>query len=55
MKVCLKELRESRVWLLMIVKAKLIDPESKLDSLIDENDQLISIFVTSIKTAKERD
>ncbi len=54
MKVCLKELRESRIWLLMIVKAKLINPATKLDSLIDENDQLISIFVKSIKTAKER-
>ncbi len=54
MKVCLKELREARVWLLMIVKAKLINPTSKLDSLIDENDQLISIFVISIKTAKGR-
>ena len=28
-------------------------PTSKLDSLIDETDQLISIFVVSIKTAKE--
>ena len=54
MKVCLKELRESKVWLLMTVKAKLISPATKLDSLIDENDQLISIFVTSLKTAKER-
>ena len=55
MKVCLKELRESKVWLKMIVKAELIKPASKLDILIDENDQLISIFVTSIKTAKEND
>jgi len=54
MKVCLKELRESKVWLLMTVKAKLISPATKLDSLIDENDQLISIFVRSLKTAKER-
>ena len=55
MKVCLKELRESKVWLKMIVKAELIKPASKLDILIDENDQLISIFLTSIKTAKEND
>ena len=54
MKVCLKELRESKVWLLMTVKAKLISPATKLDSLIDDNDQLVSIFVTSLKTAKER-
>ncbi len=53
MKISLKELRETRVWLLMIVRANLIKPPKKLDSLIDENNQLISIFVTSIKTAKQ--
>ncbi len=53
MKVCLKELRETKVWLKMIVRANLIEPAPKLDSLIDENNQLISIFVTSIKTARE--
>ena len=53
MKVCLKELRETRVWLLMIVRAKLIKPVSKLDSFIQENNELISIFVTSIRTAKK--
>ena len=53
MKVCLKELRETRVWLLMIVRAELIKPVSKLDSVIQENNELISIFVTSIRTAKK--
>ena len=53
MKVCLKELRETRVWLLMIVRAKLIKPVSKLDSLIQENNALISIFVASTRTAKK--
>ncbi len=53
MKVSLKELRETRVWLLMIIRANLIKPTSKLESLVDENNQLISIFVTSIKTAKQ--
>jgi four helix bundle protein len=51
MRVALKELRETRVWLLIIIKAKLIKPVAKLDSLLDENNQLISIFVTSITTA----
>ena len=54
MKVCLKELRETRIWLLMIVKTSLIKPTSKLESLIDENNQLISIFITSIKTAQQK-
>ena len=52
MKVCLKELRETKVWLKMIVKAELIKPVSKLDELLTENDQLIAIFVKSIETAK---
>ena len=53
MKVALKELRETKVWLLMIVRAKLIKPVSKLEPLIKENDELISIFMSSIKTAKQ--
>ena len=55
MKVSLKELRETRIWLLMIVKADLIKPMSKLEPLINENNELISIFVTSVKTAKQKE
>ena len=47
------ELRETKVWLQMVVKASLINPASKLDSLVSEADQLVSIFVRSIKTAKQ--
>ena len=54
MKICLKELRETMVWLIMIVRAELIKPASKLEPLIKENDELISIFVSSIKTAKQK-
>jgi len=54
MQICLKELRETRVWLLMIAKANLVKSASELDSLIDENNQLISIFVTSVKTARQK-
>ena len=53
MKISLKELRETKVWLLMAGKANLINPKTKLDPVIDENNQLISIFVASVKTAKE--
>ena len=38
----------------MIVRARLMKPASKLDPDINENNELISIFVTSIKTAKQR-
>ena len=54
MKISLKELRETRVWLLMILRVRLIKPASKLDSLVNENNELISIFVTSINTAKQK-
>lgn len=54
MQICLKELRETRVWLLMTAKANLVKSASQLDLLIDENNQLISIFVTSIKTSKQK-
>ena len=53
LKIALKELRETRIWLLIIVRAKLIQPVSKLDVLLNETDQLISIFVTSIATAQK--
>ena len=38
----------------MVVRANLIKPASKLQLLIDENNQLISIFVTSVITAKQK-
>jgi four helix bundle protein len=53
MKICLKELRETRVWLLIIVRAKPIKPVSKLDSLIQEINELISIFVNQHKNCKK--
>jgi four helix bundle protein len=50
-KVALKELRETKVWLRMTGKAGLVTPPSKLDPLLHENDELIAIFVASVKTA----
>jgi four helix bundle protein len=52
MKLSLKELRETKVWLQMITRADLIKPALKVEPLINETNQLISIFVISIKTAK---
>jgi four helix bundle protein len=53
LKLSLEELRETRIWLLIIVRAGLVKPASKLNPLIDENNQLISIFVKSVNTARE--
>jgi four helix bundle protein len=52
-KISLKELRETKVWLQMIAKASLIKPASKLEPLIRETDELIAIFVASVRTAKK--
>jgi len=52
-KIVLKELRETKVWLLMIKKARFVGPGSKLQPLIVECDELIAIFVKSAKTARE--
>jgi len=51
LKIVLKELRETRVWLLMIVRAGLLKPTDALTPLLHETDELIAIFVTSVKTA----
>ncbi|MFO1484504.1 MAG: four helix bundle protein [Verrucomicrobiaceae bacterium] len=51
LKVALKELRETNIWLKIIKKKPLCSPK-KLESLTTECNELISIFVKSIQTAK---
>ncbi len=53
MKIALKELRETFVWLLIIRRKPLVDVSDKLASIIEENNELISIFVVSITTAQK--
>lgn len=53
LRVVLKELNESGIWLKMIVRAGLL-PAARLNPLIDECDQLCRIISTSINTAKVR-
>ena len=50
--ICLKELRESRCWIRLIVRTELL-PEHRMSELLDECDQLCSIIGQSIVTAKE--
>lgn len=52
MKVALKELRETFICLRIIKDKPLIQKLTLLDKALDENNQLISIFVKSIKTAR---
>ena len=53
LKIILKELRETLICLKIIVRKPLISPISKLNNIIQENNELISIFVKSIETTKK--
>ena len=50
MKVCLKELRETLICLKLIARRTWF-AEGKLNPLLVENNELVSIFVASLKTA----
>ena len=52
-KIVLKELRETKVWLLIIAKATLVTSQALLEPMIQECDELISIFVKSVQTANK--
>ncbi|WP_299366471.1 four helix bundle protein [Winogradskyella sp.] len=54
MKICLKELRESYINLKIQKGSQTISDLNKLEELLKENDELISIFVSSIKTASNK-
>jgi four helix bundle protein len=54
MKVVLKELRETYVCLRIVKGAHHYKEETKLGIVINENNELISIFVTSINTARKK-
>lgn len=54
LKLCLKELRESLINMRIQKGAKLILEVERLDALIIENNELISIFVPSIKTSSSK-
>ena len=51
LKISLKELNESCVWLKMVCRAELLKPDL-LAELIDENEQLCRILNASSKTAQ---
>ena len=53
LKVALKELRETLIWL-RIIERKPMLPSSRLGNIVNECDELISIFVASLKTASKR-
>jgi four helix bundle protein len=51
MRICLKELRETRVWFELLLR---LDASPSIRNLAGECDELTAIFVTSINTARRR-
>jgi len=49
-----KELRETQRWLKLIQRVPLIKKPELLDDILQETEELIKIFVTSIKTAEKK-
>ena len=52
--ICLKELRESLRWLRLIQRVPLLKSEPLLARLLGETDELIRIFVSSIRTTRKQ-
>jgi four helix bundle protein len=53
LKLCLKELRETKRWLRLVVRVPALPPRA-VDPLLRETVELIRIFVASIRTAEKR-
>ena len=54
LKIALKELRETEIWIKIISQAGMIKSASQLAPLLQETDELSAILFTSIKSAKQR-
>ena len=52
LKICLKELRETRRWARLIQRKGWVKNHATIDWLLKESDELIRIFYSSIQTAK---
>jgi len=53
LKIALKELRETEIWLKIIAKAQMIKSVFQIAPLLRETDELIAILFTSVETAKK--
>ena len=54
MSIALKELKESRRWLRLVVKAQLVAEPAHIEPLLLETEELIRIFAASIRTARSK-
>ena len=53
-RIALKEVRETRTWLRLAVRARLLEVDAHLAHMIDESDQLVAILTASANTARRR-
>jgi four helix bundle protein len=53
LKVCLKELRETRRWARLVQRKSWVANDSTLTFVLSESDELIRIFMSSIRTARQ--
>jgi four helix bundle protein len=51
LKICLKELKETPRWLRLATKSAMV-PDAKLIAILNETEELIRIFFSSIRTAE---
>jgi four helix bundle protein len=54
LRIALKELREAQRWLKLIQRVPLIRKPGLLNDILQEKEELIKIFVTSIKTSEKK-
>src|SRR6266404_4315009 len=52
MKICLKELRETRRWARLMLRQRWLGNDSKLAFVLTEGEELVRIFNASIQTAE---
>jgi len=53
LKICLKELRETRRWACLIQRKSWVKNDAMLAFVLSESDELIRIFMSSIRTAQQ--
>ena len=54
LKICHKELKESRRWLRLVQRVPLLRP-ANVQPLVDETEELVRIFAASLRTARNNE
>jgi len=54
LRICLKELREAKRWIMLIQRLALLTQAEQVNNTLLESEELIKIFVKSIRTAESK-